>query len=540
MAELTRCPRCGAVLPGGNQGHGDCPACLLEEGLKLAKEESLEQPAGSRELGAQDLANLERIQGCFPHLEILEPLGAGGMGVVYKARQKRLDRWVALKVMAPRVANDPAFAERFSREARALAKLSHPNIVLVHDFGDVDGLFYLMMEFVAGTNLREAIQKQVLTPSEALLVVPQICEGLQYAHEQGVVHRDIKPENILLDETGKVKIADFGLAKLVGGTRADFTLTGASQIMGTPHYMAPEQMNRPLDVDHRADIYSLGVVFYEMLTNELPVGQFPPPSNRAKVDGRLDRVVMKALAQEPDNRYQHVSEVRTEVEDVSGGKSRPNQRQSNGFSLGVEPWMERIPGGALVVGGASLLMSWFWLVVFQIPSINTDEEWLTGAYPFAFLTFLLLKPYCQGKTMAGAVALRFLAFASQIAALVLISRPSAMASGARTVVFEGMAAILVVTCHLFYDEWARRNRWPAFFAGALFLLIATIMHAALGWNPSSEAFYFSSGMVAIISASSCLVYFVLPGKDRNNYYPIVRAGLVGAVGAMIYFNRYIF
>ena len=144
--------------------------------------------------------------------------------------------------------------------------------------------------------------------------MPQICEALQYAHDKGVVHRDIKPENILLDKEGRVKIADFGIAKLVGREAKDSTLTGAGQIVGTPQYMAPEQIEHPLEVDHRADIYSLGVVFYQMLTGELPIGRFAPPSKKVQIDVRLDEVVLRALEKEPEQRYQQASQVKTEVE----------------------------------------------------------------------------------------------------------------------------------------------------------------------------------------------------------------------------------
>ena len=141
------------------------------------------------------------------------------------------------------------------------------------------------------------------SPAESLKIVPQLCDALQYAHEEGIVHRDIKPENILLDKKGRVKIADFGLAKLVGAAPANYTLTGSRQVMGTPHYMAPEQMEKPQTVDHRADIYSLGVVFYEMLTVDLPLCLFSPPSKKADVDVRLDEVVHRALAKDPSDRY---------------------------------------------------------------------------------------------------------------------------------------------------------------------------------------------------------------------------------------------
>jgi serine/threonine-protein kinase len=178
-------------------------------------------------------------------------------------------------------------------------------------------------------NLRQTLQAGKLEPRQALAIVPQICDALQYAHDEGVVHRDIKPENILIDKKGRVKIADFGLAKLLrpgegpGVRGSPYTLTGSHQIMGTPHYMAPEQMERPQTVDHRADIYSLGVVFYEMLTGELPLGRFPSPSQKVQVDVRLDEVVLRSLEKEPERRYQQASEVKSDVEQISQSPPPP-------------------------------------------------------------------------------------------------------------------------------------------------------------------------------------------------------------------------
>lgn len=254
----------------------------------------------------------------FPQLEILELLGKGGMGAVYKARQRGLDRFVAIKILPPEIGNDPAFAERFAREARALGKLNHPHIVAVYDFGQVDGLYYFLMEYVEGANLRQAIRSGGITAKDALAIVSQVCDALQFAHDEGVVHRDIKPENILIDKRGRVKIADFGLAKLLGQEQADQGLTHTHQVMGTLRYMAPEQMQGSKEVDHRADIFSLGVVFYELLTGELPIGRFAPPSKTVGVDVRLDEVVLRALEREPTLRYQQASEVRTEVQAIAG------------------------------------------------------------------------------------------------------------------------------------------------------------------------------------------------------------------------------
>src|SRR5665213_1334916 len=256
------------------------------------------------------------------------------MGAVYKARQPALDRLVALKILPPQTAGGPGFVERFNREARALAKLNHPNIVSVFEFGQANGMPFFVMEFVDGLNLRQVERAGTLSPRQALQVVPQICEALQFAHDEGIVHRDIKPENILVDKKGRVKIADFGIAKILGREK-DVSLTETKGAIGTPHYMAPEQMENPSSVDHRADIFSLGVVFYEMLTGELPLGKLSPPSPRqVEVDVRLDDVVLRALEKDPDRRYQHVSQVKTAVDTISTTAGPPPN--SNGTALAQE------------------------------------------------------------------------------------------------------------------------------------------------------------------------------------------------------------
>ena len=263
----------------------------------------------------------EQIAPHFPQLEILECLGRGGMGVVYKARQKTLNRLVALKLLAPERVDDSRFADRFAREARALAALNHPNIVTIHDFGQAGGFYFLLMEFVDGANLRQLLRARKFAPEEALAIVPAICEALQYAHDRGIVHRDIKPENILLDKEGKVKIADFGIAKMLGtknGEAESNTPENATQnALGTPGYNAPEQKADPQRADNRADIYSLGVVFYEMLTGELPGKRIEPPSKKVHIDVRLDAVVLRALEKTPELRWQTAEELRTQVETIA-------------------------------------------------------------------------------------------------------------------------------------------------------------------------------------------------------------------------------
>jgi len=254
------------------------------------------------------------------------------MGAVYKARQRGLDRMVALKILPPQISAEPAFAERFAREARALARLNHPNVVTVFDLGQTGPLYYFLMEFVDGINLRQMLQAGQLAPRDALNLTLQICEVLEYAHGEGVVHRDIKPENILIDKKGHVKIADFGLSKLLGVARQDLQLTMSNQVMGTMHYMAPEQIDKPLEVDHRADLYSLGVVFYEMLTGELPLGRFELPSQKSAVDSRLDELVLKILERNPKSRYQQAAEIRTELESIAGVASKLSPEASRKMS----------------------------------------------------------------------------------------------------------------------------------------------------------------------------------------------------------------
>ena len=316
---LKECPQCHRrCAPDAPEGL--CPQCLAHVAL------GSEPAAAGATINVNPLAEAApgtrvppapaALAAQFPQLEIIELLGMGGMGMVYKARQPRLDRFVALKILPIDSNRGPSFAERFEREAKALAKLNHPGIVDVYDFGQTGRYYYFVMEYVDGMNLRQLLKTQTLEPRQALELVTQICTALQFAHDEGVVHRDIKPGNILLSKKGQVKIADFGLAKLLGAA-PDTALTMSQAAMGTFNYMAPEQRENAQKVDHRADIYSLGVVFYEMLTGEVPMGRFEPPSKRVQIDVRLDEVVLRALEREPARRYQHASEIKTDVHNLA-------------------------------------------------------------------------------------------------------------------------------------------------------------------------------------------------------------------------------
>ncbi len=298
------CQQCGAAMPDAPEGL--CPRCLMAQIIQPTQ-------AGGDQATIPSLTPVE-LAAHFPQLEIIEYLGRGGMGVVYKARQKSLGRLVALKLLAPEREKDPQFAERFAREAQALAQLDHPHIVTEYDFGQTNGFFYLLMEFVDGVNLRQLLQARKLTPEEALAIVPPLCEALQFAHERGIVHRDIKPENLLLGKDGRVKIADFGIAKMLGAEAQ----MADEKAAGTPGYMAPEQMETPPRVNSRADIYSLGVVFYEMLTGELPAKKLEPPSRKVTIDVRIDEIVLRALEVNPELRFATAAEFRTQVETIAG------------------------------------------------------------------------------------------------------------------------------------------------------------------------------------------------------------------------------
>jgi serine/threonine protein kinase len=237
--------------------------------------------------------------------------------VVYKGRQTSLDRMVAIKLLPLEVSIDRDFGDRFVREARTMARMNHPNIVSVFDFGNTtEGHLYFVMEFVEGTTLHQLIKSVGLKPTQALEIIVRVCEALQYAHSEGVIHRDIKPANILVDTKGRVKVTDFGLARMdTAKTPEEWGQTMTGMVLGTPDYMAPEQ-KKGIRVDHRADIYSLGVMLYEMLCGEIPAGIFDPPSQRVAVDERIDQVVIRAMQQEPDRRYASTGEMKTAVETI--------------------------------------------------------------------------------------------------------------------------------------------------------------------------------------------------------------------------------
>ena len=276
------------------------------------------------------------------HYRIVEKLGEGGMGVVYKAEDTNLDRTVALKFLAGHLLESEEHKQRFLREARATASLDHPNICMVHEVGEADGRVFLAMGYIDGPEVRAKIKERPLKLDEALDIAIQAAAGLQAAHQKGIIHRDIKSANMMLTSTGQVKIMDFGLAQLSGGTR----LTKTNTILGTPAYMSPEQAQR-LPTDRRSDIWSLAVVLYEMVTGRLPfegereqavlyaiAKEEPEPITalRAGVPTELDRIVGKALSKNPADRYQHVDDMLVDLRalraSLDAARTSPSQSRA--------------------------------------------------------------------------------------------------------------------------------------------------------------------------------------------------------------------
>jgi tRNA A-37 threonylcarbamoyl transferase component Bud32 len=483
MTDTKTCPKCGRELSPDAPG-GLCPTCLMQAGLGTQATVDHE-PVGSAPLTPNERSAatfppqprptnpyLEKLARQFPQLEIVDHLGQGGMGVVYKARQRHLNRLVAVKILPPTVGDDPAFAERFTREAQALAQLNHPNIVQVYDFGRTDEFYYFVMEYVDGVNLRALIRDEKLAPEQALKIVPQICDALQFAHDEGIVHRDIKPENILVDKKGRVKIADFGLAKLVGRSPEELSLTGTGQLMGTLGYMAPEQLQEAHAVDHRADIYSLGVVFYEMLTGRLPIGRFDPPSKKVHVDVRLDEIVLRSLESEPGRRYQHASELKEQVDMIthSGSQDRgpftpQSPQHAQGFApeqppmhwlnsvLGVEPTVGRklVRVVAAVLGSAAGIL--FIAMAFEILPTNYA---LFGGVACSMLAGLV---HTVGATLFPADRDTLIAGNTKLQAALAMSvgpqRDQALMRVARESAEEGESSVAAVALQSIQDQKTR-------------------------------------------------------------------------------------
>ncbi|MCX6829939.1 MAG: serine/threonine-protein kinase [candidate division Zixibacteria bacterium] len=260
----------------------------------------------------------------FPEIkdyEIQAKVGQGGIAEIFRARQKSLDRPVAIKILFPELTNDPDIVRRFDRESTTIAALNHPNIVHVIDKGIANGRYYFVMEYVDGTSFKEIIHSGDYSTRDKMDIIVMVLKGLDYAHKNGVIHRDIKPANILIDSQGNTLIADFGIAQIL--KKSDHEMTHSDVVMGTLAYMSPEQRESSTKVDLTTDIYAIGIMLYEILVGKRPMGRFKLPSEiNANISKRFDDIISRCLAEDPRERYQSAVELKDDLLNLMSGRGR--------------------------------------------------------------------------------------------------------------------------------------------------------------------------------------------------------------------------
>jgi TolB-like protein/Flp pilus assembly protein TadD/predicted Ser/Thr protein kinase len=359
------CGKCAATVPDDAR-RGLCPACLLETGLGLLGDEPV---GGDVHLGRADDARVEdktkfmrrtQMLGDFGDYELLEEVGRGAQGVVYRARQKSLNRTVALKVIGLGPWATEAHLKRFRREAEAAASLDHPGIVPIHEVGESDGYCYFSMKFVEGGQLDEVVRDGPISTRQAAELIAKVARTVHYAHEHGILHRDIKPGNILLDANGEPHLTDFGLARLV---ETESTVTRTKEVLGTPSYMAPEQaVGDTNNLTSATDVYGLGAVLYQLLTGQPPFAggttyetvklllekePRPPRLLNPKVDRDLSAICLKCLEKDPKRRYSSSLALAQDLEHWL--KHEPIQAKPSGFFIYAGKWVRRNPSTAMLV-----------------------------------------------------------------------------------------------------------------------------------------------------------------------------------------------
>ena len=324
----------------------------------------------------------------FGDYEILAELGAGGMGRVFRARDLTLERLVALKTLAPQFGADPAFVQRFLKEARSAARLNHPNIVQIYSFGQVEGTYYLAMEYVDGSSLGSFLRSGALPEQDAISVVRHACRALAVAHGEGLVHRDIKPDNLMLTRRGEVKLVDLGIAKRVD---EDQSLTQTGHAVGTPHYISPEQISGSRDIDGRADIYSLGATLYHLVTGHTPFKgpsgavvmtmhlTQPLPDPRTHVRGLsegLCRVIRKMMAKRREERYPDVDGLDRDLYRVQVGElPEADEPHESTVETAVRMPAGRPPGATFAAGPSATRAA-------PQPTTSHSQSAFTGPLPY--------------------------------------------------------------------------------------------------------------------------------------------------------------
>lgn len=311
--------------------------------------------------------SIQELQRMLPQYEVQAFVARGGMGAVYRGIQKSLGRTVAIKILPPGLDDDGVrFAERFKREARAMASLSHPGIVSVYDAGETpEGLLYFVMEFIEGTDVGQLIANEgKIDPARAMAILAHACDALAFAHSGGIIHRDIKPSNLMIDPHGRVKVADFGLAKALNLESQGLTLSDMA--LGTPDFVAPEALVAGGEVDPRADVYAMGVMLYQMLTGEVPRGRFELPSRRfPRIDRRFDAIIDKAMQRDREKRYSSAMELRSDLDRIAPTPAAASSivtvapgrlTSSPNFALGRNQRLALVAGTSLAMLGALLVL----------------------------------------------------------------------------------------------------------------------------------------------------------------------------------------
>ncbi len=342
----VKCHKCGRVNEDGQEVCVSCGVGLPKVRLKAKT---------TRGGGPGPALQFSQGQVVAKRYTVQQLIGRGGMGCIYKVHDNVLGEVVALKTLLPQFVKDKVVVERFFNEAKIARRLAHPGIVRVHDIGSAAGTVYISMEFLAGRSLRDILDNLPLGArmplGQVLRIFDELCSALEYAH-RFTIHRDIKPENVMVMEDGSIKLMDFGISKLMANTR----LTGASVVMGTPFYMSPEQLRNSRDVDQRADIYSVGVMLYEVLTGNLPTGVPKPASQlHAAVPPDLDRVIEKCVDPEPANRYQTAPELRAALRPILDRTTEREQATIHREQR-TEPPRNRLVGGVLCVGVVFMML----------------------------------------------------------------------------------------------------------------------------------------------------------------------------------------